>query len=557
MAVTAYCFTFLWASLEPATAQYRTGTFVDGQPVYAERRRSRMMRLQSRRAFRRKQAARLARKQKLQSVRLKIADMPVVADRGNVTTPPTIPRQYQRVAHALPPRGDTMARSVSETPRTMAGQGTTSSDDVPDARGGVVLPARRPAPRQSVMQIVVSLSQQKLTVYRDHRPVNRTSVSTGKAGHRTPSGIFSVLQKRQHHRSNIYSGAPMPFMQRLTWSGIALHLGHLPGYPASHGCVRLPSTFAKRLYRTTDLRTHVVIADDDPAPTPFSHPNLPGLPDLDGKSLVAAVANVREERQVQGLRLNVSLRSGGAPVASSATDDREREQRQAMLAALLDFDGNEFLAHRRRLMVSRSLSPLRILVTRRTHTDRTMHVQRQLIAAGFDAGDVDGRAGPQTIAAIKDFQRSTGLTATGLPNEETLEALARETGVPRSSKATVYLRQNGKPIYSGPVELAREDEPVGTHLFTLRDFEDGTGAWTALTVQEKGRLPDWSRDDWEKRLDEIMPADARDAIERISFPPHVRAAIEDRLTPGSSLIIADRGSEQETGIATDFIVLTD
>lgn len=112
--------------------------------------------------------------------------------------------------------------------------------------------------------LAVSLAMQRLYVYRDGELVAVTTVSTGKAGKRTPAGDFTILQKRRFHRSNIYSNAPMPFMQRLTWTGIAIHAGHLPGYPASHGCIRVPMEFARSLFAMTTLGEAVSIADWPP-----------------------------------------------------------------------------------------------------------------------------------------------------------------------------------------------------------------------------------------------------------------------------------------------------
>jgi hypothetical protein len=110
-------------------------------------------------------------------------------------------------------------------------------------------------------------------VYRNGVRIGRSTVSTGKPGKRTPTGVFTVLQKKVQHESNIYKGAKMPHMQRLTWSGIAMHAGQLPGYPASHGCVRLPEDFAEKLYSVTSNGTTVIIADNNSAP---SHTTRPG-----------------------------------------------------------------------------------------------------------------------------------------------------------------------------------------------------------------------------------------------------------------------------------------
>ena len=114
--------------------------------------------------------------------------------------------------------------------------------------------------------IIVSLPEQRMYVFRNGVRIGRSTVSTGTKGHATPAGMFTILQKKVRHESNIYKGARMPHMQRLTWSGIAMHAGHLPGYPASHGCVRLPVDFAEKLYSVTRNGTSVIITDDKFAP---------------------------------------------------------------------------------------------------------------------------------------------------------------------------------------------------------------------------------------------------------------------------------------------------
>jgi hypothetical protein len=141
--------------------------------------------------------------------------------------------------------GSAQAQSLTEAYPLKVGQFRWASDD------GLV----------GDLSIVVSIAQQRVYVYRAGRLIAMSTVSTGMAGHRTPLGDFTVLQKQQWHRSNIYSNAPMPYMQRLTWSGIALHGGHLPGYPASHGCIRLPLAFARQLFAVTSLGVPVTIVD--------------------------------------------------------------------------------------------------------------------------------------------------------------------------------------------------------------------------------------------------------------------------------------------------------
>ncbi len=126
-------------------------------------------------------------------------------------------------------------------------------------------PPPPPPPPDRGVRILVSLPLQRAWVFDDGKLIDTTPVSTGKKGHSTPPGTFPILQKKVHHRSNKYSNAPMPYMQRLTWDGIAFHAGALPGYPASHGCIRLPRAFAKKLYGLTDYGTKVTITREKPA----------------------------------------------------------------------------------------------------------------------------------------------------------------------------------------------------------------------------------------------------------------------------------------------------
>jgi len=122
--------------------------------------------------------------------------------------------------------------------------------------------------------IIVSLPEQKMYVYRNGVRIGQSTVSTGMKSHATPTGMFTILQKKVRHESNIYKGAKMPHMQRLTWTGVAMHAGRLPGYPASHGCVRLPVDFAEKLYSVTRNGTSVIITDDKFAPGETAAPGL-------------------------------------------------------------------------------------------------------------------------------------------------------------------------------------------------------------------------------------------------------------------------------------------
>jgi hypothetical protein len=133
----------------------------------------------------------------------------------------------------------------------------------------------RPEPLpKGPLQIIISIVDQRVSLFDNGALIARSSVSTGMEGHPTPLGVFSVISKQRWHRSNIYSAAPMPYMQRITWSGIALHAGVVPGHPASHGCIRLKNDFAVRLWHLTKRGTRVIIAHGDVQPVEITNPHL-------------------------------------------------------------------------------------------------------------------------------------------------------------------------------------------------------------------------------------------------------------------------------------------
>ncbi|HZF15909.1 MAG TPA: L,D-transpeptidase [Steroidobacteraceae bacterium] len=137
------------------------------------------------------------------------------------------------------------------------------------------------SPRGPIVMIV-SLPEQRAYVYRNGVLIGASTVSTGKKGYETPTGVFTILQKNQDHYSNLYANAPMPYMQRLTWGGVALHAGKLPGYPASHGCVRMPYEFAQKLYAETKTGLTVVVSDEEQFPSNIAYPGLVAPVDVAG-----------------------------------------------------------------------------------------------------------------------------------------------------------------------------------------------------------------------------------------------------------------------------------
>ena len=214
---------------------------------------------------------------------------------------------------------------------------------------GEFLWAPQIAPEGPVM-IIISLPAQKAYIYRNGVPIGVSTISSGKAGKATPTGVFTILQKEVDHKSNLYNGAPMPYMQRLTWDGIALHAGALPGFPASHGCVRLPPAFAKALFGITRTGLTVVITDraDVPEVAPVGAPLAP----LAGGHDLPTGYRWQPERSAAGpLSILVSgrdrrvivLRNGVEIGSAVIALDRPVEQTEAFTLARMDPSGPRWM----------------------------------------------------------------------------------------------------------------------------------------------------------------------------------------------------------------------
>ena len=379
------------------------------------------------------------------------------------------------------------------------------------------------------LQILVSKSDQSLSLYENGEIVATSKVSTGKAGHETPSGIFSILEKRKYHESNIYSAAPMPFMQRLTWSGIALHEGKVPNYPASHGCVRLPSKFAKSLFGDTKTGVHVIITDRPVSLRFVQHPALfqPRDDADDGKLLLS----------------DVELRPATFDAALGTVEVAVNEKTQALKPAAK----------------TREPSPLRILITRRGEREKVMDIQTVLTRLGFDAGSADGYAGEMTISAINGFKRWKGLKTTGpLLTDAFVTALYASAGEDHPPTGQIMVRQDFKPLFEAAIDIKDPEVALGTHFFEAVsvDRAAGTAEWNGVTLEN--HLPAAAR----KRLG-ISVTEAPGGFDQLSavlgrleIPMEIRSRIEQELSSGSSITVSDISHQLETGAGTDFITVT-
>ncbi|MGG6895391.1 L,D-transpeptidase family protein [Rhizobium sp. BR 315] len=385
------------------------------------------------------------------------------------------------------------------------------------------------------LQIVVSKDRQSLAVYDGDQVVATSKVSTGKRGHTTPSGIFSILEKKVYHESNLYSASPMPFMQRLTWSGIALHESNsVPNYPASHGCVRMPKAFAKMLYQMTERGVHVVIADQPLVPQPFEN----------------AMLFQPQAAPPPALFSGIELR----PMTASFL-----QQGQSLQVATNDVTSIKIPKAQEIVAPPADLAPLSILITRRGLRENVRDLQGLLNGMGFITGTPDGMLGPSTVQAIEDFRKAHDIKAMGdLVSPALMKVVYAAAGKGEPPNGAIMVRQNFKPLFEGPAIIAEPQEALGVHFFTANTIDriNGKADWFGMTLEEdlskqaKKRYG-ISSEEQSQSLDA-----AEQALSRISVPDEVRHRIEDLLTAGSSLTISDTGVGPETGNETDFITIT-
>src|ERR1051326_2427441 len=235
---------------------------------------------------------------------------------------------------------------------------------------------------------IVSLSKQHVTIYDAGGWIMRAPVSSGRKGYETPAGIYSVIQKEAEHYSNLYEDGYMPFMQRITWSGIALHGGPLPGYPASHGCVRMPIEFAEHLFGLTKLGMRVIVAPGDPVGRETSHAFL--------ARLSAARAGASAAEGDPAIPVEAALALPGKPVeslqsiAAAKARDAEAARRKAD-AARLD-------SVKKTLENSRITAALHLAESSKSRLEAHLRAAQ----AGLDAAD-----SPQARQAAEEIGRAS------------------------------------------------------------------------------------------------------------------------------------------------------
>lgn len=414
--------------------------------------------------------------------------------------------------------------------------------------------ARRAQPAETAAQreagepimAIVSIKNQQVTFYDAEGWILRAPVSTGVNGRETPAGVFAIVEKDKDHHSTMYDDAWMPNMLRITWNGLALHGGPLPGYAASHGCVRMPYGFAEKLFDKTRIGMRVIISPDDAAPVDFSHPALslfvpnteviataPAKAEMLSREAADAATTAAEAKKTA-----VTAARESAPLAASL---RKLERLKARADAEL-------------VSADKAVAAARTDQARTKAEDRRQKAAAKAAELGiqFDTAKTNASSKLDAASAAKEAAK-TAQTRKADAAKAALDAkLALEPVSIYISRATrtLYVRRNThKPAPDGggevfdatievPVTIRDPGKPLGTHVFTAVARNDTGLRWTAVTVENR--------------------EDAKSALDRITIPKEVLDRIAPTALPRSSIVISDEPLSEETNYRTEFVaVLSD
>ncbi|MDA9422825.1 MULTISPECIES: L,D-transpeptidase [Bradyrhizobium] len=425
---------------------------------------------------------------------------------------------------------------------------------------------------QGPLVIVVSIDRQKVTVYDSTGVFAESPVSTGMKGHSTPMGVFSVIQKHKFHHSNIYSGAPMPYMQRITWSGVAMHAGVLPGYPASHGCIRMPMAFAVKMWNWTRMGARVIVAPGEMTPRSFSHPLLASV------RVPPPTASLEPQTNVTDTNVTDKADKGAAetkPVETkTASADSVIELRSSIgHAAISDVTTGSAPAREEAAAPADKARTAAVSDTAKPGNDDETAGKGAVEAEPVKTDAVDAAKGPvaPAITASPDARKDETRVADPAPAAKP-EAPRRagQIAVFISRKdSKLYVRQNFAPLFEVPITIAASDRPLGTHVFTAEvDKADANALrWSVVSLPVSARSAareEANRLARRQRGADVIPVAAKpvvtpdspaEALDRISIPADTMAKVNEMLTSGGSIIVSDQGINQgETGEGTDFIV---
>jgi hypothetical protein len=403
-------------------------------------------------------------------------------------------------------------------------------------------PTEATAPRDAGEPImaIVSIKSQQVTFYDADGWILRAPVSTGIKGRETPAGVFAVIEKDEDHHSTMYDDAWMPHMQRITWNGVALHGGPLPGYAASHGCIRMPYGFAQKLFDKTRIGMRVIISPNDAAPVEFSHPAL-FMPNAE----VIAAAPARAET----LAREAAEAAEAADKAKKAAATAAREA-APLAASLRKLEWLKSRADAELKFAERALTVAKTDQARARAEERKQKAAAKVaeLATQLDTARADAKSKLDAATAAKDAAKAAE-TKRAASAKAALEAkLALEPVSVYISRATqkLYVRRNthkelpdGGEMFDAtievPITIRNPDKPIGTHVFTAMARNDAGLRWSAVTIDDGDN--------------------ATNALDRITIPQEVLDRIGPTAVPRSSIIISDEPLSRETNYRTEFVVV--
>ncbi len=427
---------------------------------------------------------------------------------------------------------------------------------------------------------VVSLAEQHVTFYDANGQYARGLVSTGVPGHPTPTGVFTILEKERWHHSNIYSGAPMPFMQRLAWTGVAMHEGAVhPGHTASHGCIRLQAAFAKELFGVTSAGQRVIISPVEVTPADIVHAHLP-MPKLREAPALAAVEKAPAVKSgVETVALDPNAPAQAKPLnpidfakamkAASAAKATAAAAARKAAQALLDSKPVEVRQAARELDVAEdALKRARAELddatgaaakaegeeAQKKAAERKSAAETKLAAAEAKATEA------RDAKATKDQELAAALTAIRDADAATAQAAAdAKQAVRRLEPVSIlisrktgklYVRQATERLFEMPIAIRDPEKPLGTHLFiAMRPGDNGASLrWVSLTPPAAEEVhirhhssrrvhPQFAEEAAEPAPS--FPETASGALDRIEIPGDAAQRISELLWTGGTLIISD------------------
>jgi lipoprotein-anchoring transpeptidase ErfK/SrfK len=387
---------------------------------------------------------------------------------------------------------------------------------------------------------IVSIKNQKVTIYDADGWILRAPVSSGIQGRETPAGVFSVIDKDKDHHSNLYDDAWMPNMQRITWSGIALHGGPLPGYAASHGCVRMPYDFAERLFDKTHLGMRVIIAPGDAEPVDFSDPKL-----FVPNAQAIAAAPAKAETAARDADAAAKAADDAKNAATKATREAAPLAANLRKLELAKKRADAELAYAQKLVAAAKNDQAKARATemQQKAEAKATEAASQLTAATADAkAKLDAAKAAQDAAKAAEAKRADAAKAA---KDAKLALEPVSVFISRKMQKIYVRRGTHAHVVDGgerfdtvleiPVTIRDADKPLGTHIFTAVAATDKGLRWTAVTIDGA--------------------ESAKDALDRITFPPEVLDRIAPTTLARSSIIISDEPLNRETNYRTEFVVV--